>query len=203
MKNTLFIVDDHLIVSKGLKTWIESNSHWTVMDIAGDSEETLFKLENCPKENLPEVVIFDVQLKEEQSFDLIKAVLKKFPEIKAVVYSMFEITGYAMLAKECGAMGYVSKAASEEEFLKCLETVQRGEEYIQQNLVPRIEKAFDAARFLTKRERRVFEEIINGSTNEQVAKNLNIGMHTAEIYVSRIFMKLGVRYREDLIEMYK
>lgn len=203
MKNTLFIVDDHLIVSKGLKTWIEANSEWTVTNITVDYEETLLKLESMQMDELPEIIIFDVQLKDVQSFDLIKTVLEKYPSIKAVVYSMFEITGYAMLAKECGAKGYVSKAASEEEFLKCLEAVQAGNEYIQQNLVPRIEKALDATRFLTKQEKRVFEEIINGASNEQIARNLNLSQHTAEIYASRIFNKLGVSYREDLIEMYK
>lgn len=203
MKDTLFIIDDHKVISAALKEWIENNSKWLVIGTAADSNEALEKLRCMETDFLPEIVIFDIQLKDEESFSLIKKVREDFQCIKAVVYSMFEITGYAMLARECGAMGYVSKAAPQKEFFKCLECVQKGEEYIQENLLFKMKKAMDAVKFLTNQERRVFEEIINGSSNEEIANKLELGLHTTEVYVSRIFKKLGVSYRGDLIEKFK
>lgn len=203
MKNTLFLIDDHPIIINAIKGWIQENSEWKVTGTVSSSEEALDELSKFSKNELPEIVIFDIQLKEGQSFELIKTVLAKYPEIKAVVYSVYEVTGYAMRAFECGAKGYISKSVSADEFFECLKTVQNGENYVQKELDNKVTKTVDAIKFLTNQERRVFEEIINGSSNADIAEKLGIGFHTTEVYVSRIYKKLGVSYREDLIQKYK
>ncbi|MCR4821320.1 MAG: response regulator transcription factor [Treponema sp.] len=203
MRDTLFIIDDHEMVGKALKSYLDENSRWKVLGTVTSAEEALDFLSGLEESSLPEIVICDVQLKEEQSFDLIKKISENYPSVKIIVYSMFEITGYAMLAEECGALGYISKSSSEDEFLVCLDTVQGGSHYIQKEIAPKVKKAFDATQFLTKRERRVFEEIINGLTNEEISNKLEISLHSAEIYASRIYGKLGVAYREDLIRKFK
>lgn len=203
MKNTLFLIDDHPIIIDAIKGWIQNNSEWKVTGSVGSSEEALKKLSEFSKNELPEIVIFDIQLKEGQSFELIKTVLEKYPEVKAVVYSAYEITGYAMRAFECGAKGYVSKSVSAQEFFECLKTVQSGEVYVQKDLDNKVTKTVDAVKFLTNQERRIFEEIINGSSNADIAEKLGIGSHTTEVYVSRVYKKLGANYREDLVQKYK
>lgn len=203
MKNTLFLIDDHPIIIDAIKGWIQENSEWKVIGSVGSSEDALKKLSEFSKNELPEIVIFDIQLKEGQSFELIKTVLEKYAEIKAVVYSVYEVTGYAMCAFECGAKGYVSKSVSAQEFFECLKTVQNGETYIQKELDNKVTKTVNAVKFLTKQERRIFEEIINGSSNADIAEKLGIGFHTTEVYVSRVYKKLGANYREDLIQKYK
>lgn len=203
MKNTLFIIDDHEMLGRALKSWLDENTKWKVLATVTDTKEARSFFKSSSLESLPEIVICDVQLKNEQSFDFIKEMSTNFPQIKTIVYSMFEMTGYAMLAKECGASGYISKSVSEEEFLKCLDSVQSGNQYIQKEIAPKVQKALDATRFLTKRERSVFEEIINGLDNDEISEKLNISRHSAEIYVSRIYEKLGISYREDLISRFK
>ncbi len=203
MKNTLFLIDDHPVIIDAVKGWIQENSEWKVTGTACNGEEALSALSKFSEQELPEIIIFDIQLKEGQSFELIRTVLARFPVVKAVVYSVYEVTGYAMRAIECGAKGYVSKSVSAEDFFDCLKTVQKGEIYIEKSLDVRIKKTVDAVKFLTNQEKRIFEEIINGSSNAEIAEKLEIGSHTTEVYVSRIYKKLGVNYREDLIQKYK
>lgn len=200
MKNTLLIVDDHSIVRKGLKAWLEENSDWKVTMLTEASKDTLDFLSKTKDENLPEIIIFDVQLKDEMSFELIKSVSEQYPQIKGIVYSMFNTTGYILAAKESGAKGYVSKSLPEEELLKCLTLVQKGEEYFPLEEPEKITKAEQVMELLTKQQKRVFEEMLMGRSNEEIAKSMGLKLHSVEVYINRIYEKLGVFSREDILK---
>ena len=133
-------------------------------------------------------VLFDIQLSREMSFSLIKTVSSLYPEIKCVVYTMFDTTGFVLMAKEAGAKGYVSKSASEEVLLSCLEKVSAGEEFfaLQSEAEEKITKANQVLALLSKQQRRVYEEILMGKTNEEIAATLGIKLHSVENYINKI-----------------
>ena len=57
--------------------------------------------------------------------------------------------------------------------------------------------------FLTKQEKRVFEEILKGLSNDEISKELNLSGHSVENYVSRLYDKLGIFSRIDILEKYR
>lgn len=56
------------------------------------------------------------------------------------MYSMYDTPGYILQAKDSGAKGYVSKVATEQELVACLEKVQQGETYIEEKMIAAQEK---------------------------------------------------------------
>lgn len=204
MKHTLYIVDDHAIIRTGLCSYIEANSSWKVLGTSGGTEDLLSYLEENAQnpDKLPEIIIFDLQLKNELCFDAISEISEKFPELKIVVFTMFDTTGFILTAQFCGVKGYVSKTQSEKELLECLEKVADGETYFpiikeKAEKMSQVEKDLE---LLTKQQRRVYHEILTGKSNEEIAKSMDLKLHSVEIYINRIYEKLGIFSREDILK---
>ncbi|MBR6144918.1 MAG: response regulator transcription factor, partial [Treponema sp.] len=86
--------------------------------------------------------------------------VKEFPSVKILVYSMFAKPGIVSIALECGAKGFVSKSAPEPELLTAIKTVLGGENYVQQNLVPPLFTYRTMLDSFTKQEQKVFKLLL-------------------------------------------
>ena len=221
MKNIVYIVDDHNMVRNGLKAWLENHTEWRVPKDFASSKECLDCLEcistmNKAKANsskkaesaigdilFPEIIIVDVQLINETGFALVKKINEKWPEIKCVMYSMYDTTGFVLQAKDSGAKGYISKVAKEEELAHCLEVVQNGGTYLEQYMAEAQSKIDSIVSVLSKQERNIFEALLQEKTNKQICDELFISSRTVENYTSRLYSKIGVKSREELIAKYR
>ena len=192
MRNTLYIVDDHNMVRNGLKAWLENHSQWRVVkDFATSAEclECLECLDKLAKTNtaaanlpIPEIIIVDVQLINETGFDLVKKINQKWSDIKCVMYSMYDTTGFVLQARDSGAKGYISKVAKEEELVHCLEVVQNGGTYIEQYMAEAQNKIDSIVSILSKQERNIFEALLQEKSNKQICDELFISPRTVENY---------------------
>lgn len=202
MKNKLFIVDDHKMLLLGLQYYLNTNTFWDVTDVFESKKDCLKKLAELTKENLPEIIIVDVQLTEENGFSLVQEISEKYQSIKCVMYSMYNTAGYIMQAKDCGAKGYISKVANEEELVECLKIVQDGGVYIEEKLF-NINKNLDTIEpLLAKREKRILEKILQNKTNKEISEELFLSIHTVEDYVSDIYDKCDVKNRTELVNKF-
>lgn len=190
----MIIVDDHAMMRNGLRSWLIENTSWKNIRLA-DSVESA---KNLLAEEVPEICIIDVQIGNEDGFALLDFITKNYKTVKSVMYSMFDTPAYVSQAKTLGAKGYVSKASSEEELVNCLEAVSRGETFIDEKMEKSFEKIDEIIRFMTKTERRVFQEILKGKNNAQISEMLDISNHSIECYVSRIYDITGIRNRDQL-----
>ena len=203
MKNVLYIIDDHNMVRNGLKAWLENHTQWSVAKDFASSKECLECLKGVPETDLPEIIIVDVQLINETGFSLVKQITEKWPQIKCIMYSMFDTTGFVLQAKDSGAKGYISKAAKEEELVHCLEVVQNGGTYLEQYMMDAQNKIDSIVSVLSKQERNIFEALLQKKTNKQICDELFISPRTVENYTSRLYAKIGVKNREELIEKFR
>ena len=203
MKSVVYIVDDHNMVRNGLKAWLENHTQWRVEKDFASSPECLECLEELSETALPEIIIVDVQLVNETGFSLVKQITQKWPQIKCVMYSMYDTTGFVLQAKDSGAKGYISKAAKEEELAHCLEVVQDGGTYMEQYMSDAQNKIDSIVSVLSKQERVIFEAILQEKSNKQICDELFISPRTVENYTSRLYAKIGVKNREELIEKFK
>ncbi|MCR5063470.1 MAG: response regulator transcription factor [Treponema sp.] len=208
MKNIVYIVDDHNMVRNGLKSWLEKHTQWRVpKDFASSKEciDCLTCLNNSIKSDsvFPEIIIVDVQLINETGFSLVKEISKKWPQIKCIMYSMFDTTGFVLQAKDSGAKGYISKVAKEEELAHCLDVVQDGGTYLEQYMMEAQNRVDSIVSILSKQERNIFEAILQEKTNKQICDEFFISPRTVENYTSRLYAKIGVKNREELIEKFR
>ena len=116
---------------------------------------------------------------------------------------MFDTTGFVLQARDSGAKGYISKVAKEEELVHCLEIVQNGGTYLEQYMLEAQNKIDSIVSILSKQERNIFEAILQEKTNKQICDEFFISPRTVENYTSRLYSKIGVKNREELIEKYR
>ena len=186
-------------MQKGVKDYLEENTDWGVPVTCATSEECLQALKSAGGLNdLPQIVIVDVQLLNENGFDLAQKIAQDFPSVKCVMYSMYDTTGYILQAKAAGVRGYISKVASEKELVRCLETVLSGKEYFEGKALDSLAKIEKVSPLLTRQEKRILEKLLQQKSNEQIAGELFVSLHTIENYVSYIYDKLCVKSRAEL-----
>jgi len=204
MKNILYIIDDHNMVRNGLKSWLEGHTDWKVAKDFENSASCLDFISQLTSDDpiFPEILIVDVQLVGESGFKLVKEINNKFPEIKTVMYSMFDTAGFVLQAKDSDAKAYISKIAKEEELAKCLEIVQNGGTYLEAHMINTQNKIESIVTMLSKQERNIFEAILQGKSNQEICDELFISLRTVENYTSRLYSKIGVKDREELIKKY-
>ena len=199
MTHSLFIVDDHFMLRKGIAAYLEEKTFWRITGTFADSKSCLEKLESSA---LPEIIMIDIQLGKESGFDLVSCLKSKFPPVKVVIYSMFDTLGFKLQAKDLGAQGFISKASSDEKLVTCLNTVKNGGTYYEENDLS-IQKELDSiVPFLKENERRVFELVLQGKSNDQIKDDLFLGLHTVENYVSYILNISNCKNRKQLIEKF-
>ncbi len=195
----LYIVDDHKMMQKGVKDYLEENTDWRVPKTFSQSRECLKALKDAGGRNeLPQIVIVDVQLLNESGIALASQIARDFPSVKCVMYSMYDTAGYIMQAASAGVKGYISKVASEGELVRCLETVLSGKEYFEGKARGSLEKIEKVSPLLTRQEKRILEKLLQQKSNEEIAGELFISLHTVENYVSYIYDKLCVKSRAEL-----
>ncbi|MCQ2613246.1 MAG: response regulator transcription factor [Treponemataceae bacterium] len=202
-KNTLFIVDDHKMLQNGIKGWLEANSEFVGTGLFTCSADCLSALENC--DALPEIIIIDVQLVGETGFVLLQKLSEQYPQIKCIMYSMYDTAGYVLQAQNMGAKGYISKIASEEELLECIRTVQKGKTYLEPRLeFEKIQKKLESITdVLTKQELIVFEKMLQGKTNDEITEELFVSLHTVRNYVTYIYNLAEVHNRKEFLEKFQ
>lgn len=204
MKNILYIIDDHNMVRNGLKSWLEEHTKWQVVKDFESSKACLDFLSQLPEDNelYPEIIIVDVQLIEETGFSFVKKVTSDYPSISCVMYSMFDTAGFVLQAKDSGAKAYISKIAKEEELAKCLDVVQNGGTYLEEHMTNTQNKIKSIVTMLSKQEKNIFEAILQGKSNQQICDELFLSKNTVENYACRLYDKINVKDREELISKY-
>lgn len=192
------------MVRNGLKSWLESHTEWKVLKHFESGTDCFAFLKELPVENeiFPEILIIDVQLAGETGFQLVKNISKYLPQIKCVMYSMYDTAGFILQAKDSGAKAYISKVAKEEELAHCLELVQNGQTYLEDHMIQTQNKISSIVTMLSKQEKNIFEAILQGKTNQQICDELFLSNRTVENYTSRLYAKISVKDRDELIKKY-
>src|SRR6516225_6332016 len=203
-KRRVFIVDDHPLVREGLTNLINSQSDLMVCGEAKDSFEAIDAIAKEP----PDVAIIDISLTNESGLELIKDLVKQFPQVAVVVLSMHDETLYAERALRAGARGYVMKHETSKSVLASIRRVIAGDIYVSERIVNRMALRLSAARRragsspverLSDRELEIFQLLGQGRTPSEIARDLNLSLKTVQAYCARAKEKFGVTSLTELL----
>lgn len=198
-----FVVEDHTLTNRGIRELLQDKENYTCAGFAFSKSEAENKLCMLAEDSkLPDILILDLFLDEENGIDLLQEVKSRFPEMKVVVYSMYKNPGIVSIVLENKADGFVLKSSSESELLYAIERICAGESYVQQNLISPLltyRTIFDG---LTRQEQTILKKIIERKSKQQIVKELNIVRRSLENYLSRIYMKTGCKNHEELIKKF-
>jgi DNA-binding NarL/FixJ family response regulator len=122
---------------------------------------------------------------------------------------MYSDERYVLRAVKAGARGYMLKSSAGDELIQAVFTVQKGRAYfspavasIFQNGFARLRDADginDRFELLTGRERQVYQLLAEGNSNKEIARRLNLSLHTVETHRWRIMEKLDLHSTAELV----
>ena len=195
----IMVVDDHEVVRFGLKNLLARQPDWEVVTEAGTMAEAIKQAD----EHQPDVIVMDIRLNDGNGIDACREIVKQHPHIKVIMLTSFAEDELLFNAISAGAVGYVLKQVGNDDLIRAIETVARGEAMLDPSVtgqvLAKLRKAtrIEAFADLTEQELKVLSLIAQGHTNKEIATNLHLGEGTVRNYVSSIFGKLGLSNRAE------
>ena len=205
MTTRILIVDDHPLMRKGLALTLDAEVDFEVVGQASDAEEAL----DAFGEFAPDLVLVDVSLPGMNGIELIKHLISRDADLKALVVSRHDEALYAERAVRAGAKGYVSKLEADDVIVDAVRYVLRGGIYLSDELKDKLLFGAAAGRkdamqspleVLSDRELEVFEMTGRGLPTKEIADRLHLSVKTVESYRARIKTKLALESGTELMQ---
>lgn len=195
---TVFLVDDHEVVRRGLIDLLNSDPELDVVGEAGSVGEALTRIPALQ----PDVAVLDVRLPDGNGIELCRDLLSRLPELRCLMLTSFTSDEAMLDAILAGASGYVVKDIKGMELAKAIKEVGAGRSLLDNRaaaaLMARLRGEGDRSdplSGLTDQERVLLDLLGEGLTNKQIAVRMFLAEKTVKNYVSRLLAKLGMERR--------
>jgi DNA-binding NarL/FixJ family response regulator len=202
----VFVVEDQLLVRRGIVELLEPEEEVEVVGEAGDGVEALQKIPHLE----PAVALVDARMPRMDGIELIRRLSEEHPRVAAIVLTTFDDDEYVFGGLRAGAKGYLLKDTSPEDLVSAIRKASRGETVLGSPVASRLvaelarsprpqeEESEDDSEVLSRRELEVTRLVGRGATNAEIAGELYISEGTAKNNVSKILRKLALRDRTQL-----
>ncbi|MEP6559886.1 MAG: response regulator transcription factor [Nakamurella sp.] len=198
---TVFLVDDHEVVRRGINDLLEAENDLTIIGQAGSFAEALARIPALR----PDVAVLDVRLPDGNGVELCRELRSRMPGLNCLILTSYTEEQAMLDAILAGAGGYVIKDINGLDLVSAIRTVGAGRSLLDTRaaaaLMARIrsdaEKPGPLAA-LTDRERIVLDLIGEGLTNRQIGKRMSVAEKTVKNYVSGVLTKLGMQRRTQI-----
>jgi DNA-binding NarL/FixJ family response regulator len=194
----VLIADDHAVVRRGLKTFLELQNDIEVVGEAEDGEEAVEAVDRLG----PDVVLLDLVMPHVDGVTALRRIREQSPATRVIVLTSFLDDDKLLPAVRAGAAGYLLKDVQPQELVAGIRTVYGGESLLHPAAAARLmaEVAADGERrdpsaLLTAREREVLDLIARGLPNKLIARELGVSEKTVKTHVSNLLGKLGLTDR--------
>jgi DNA-binding NarL/FixJ family response regulator len=199
----VLIVDDHPIFRDGLRNLLRREP---ILEVVGEaeSEEDAFRQFLASKIDL---VTVDISLASGNGLNLIARIKQHDPSTAVLVVSMYDDGVFADLAIAAGASGYVCKHTGAAQLRAALESIRKGEVYIDPGMAEGRAYANGGSnniiqtlkdKQLSSRELQIFTMIGQGRSTHEIAGELSIAVSTVETYRERLKSKLNLASGSEL-----
>ena len=194
----VLVVDDHVVVRRGLCALLATEEGIEVAGEAGDGREAVAKAAALR----PDVVLMDLDMPGMNGVEATRRLLADDPSVRVVVLTSFSLDALMMPAVRAGVMGYLLKTSRPEEVIRAVQLAAGGSTVIDPAVAGRLlrEVAGEGRRppsleELTDREREVLRVLAHGLSNRQVAERLGVSEATVRTHVGSVLSKLGLDTR--------
>ncbi|WP_406128319.1 response regulator [Streptomyces sp. NBC_00989] len=193
----VLIVDDHQVVRRGLRTFLEVQDDIEVVGEAADGAEGVARTEELK----PDVVLMDVKMPGMDGIDALRRLRELDLPARVLIVTSFTEQRTVIPALRAGAAGYVYKDVDPDALAGAIRSVHAGHILLQPEvagvLLSQEESNSGQGRggSLTEREREVLGLIADGRSNREIARTLVLSEKTVKTHVSNILMKLDLADR--------
>jgi DNA-binding NarL/FixJ family response regulator len=195
---TVFLVDDHEMVRRGVADLLDAEPDLTVVGQASSVSEALARVPALR----PDLVVLDVRLPDGNGVELCRELRSRLPELTCLMLTSYTDEEAMLEAILAGAGGYVIKDIKGMALLSAVRTVGAGRSLLDNRAAAALMSRFRASvekpgpvAGLTGQERTLLDLIGEGLTNRQIAERMFLAEKTVKNYVSRLLAKLGMQRR--------
>jgi two-component system response regulator NreC len=200
------IADDHAILRAGLRMLVNAQGDMEVVSEASDGEIAVL----TAQETKPDVALLDLTMPRVGGMKALEKIARECSKTRVLILTMHDDPAYLRAALAAGASGYLLKRAVDAELIAAIRAVHRGGVFVDPRLASILVQdvlakgktgvgAKGQVNILSRRELQVLGLVARGYTSGEIAKQIFVGVKTIETYRARIFEKLGLQTRSDLI----
>ncbi len=197
MSIRIIVVDDHVVVRRGLERMFEGSNVEIVGEAAtGEQAISLVPLISA------QVVLLDVRMTGGDGLNCLSRLKLEKPNLAILLFSTYNNPTYIARAVALGAAGYILKGVSKESLIDSITRVAEGETVWTREELRRVSGALATPRLnsdievpLTQRESEILKQLTFGQTNKEIASTLEISYETVKEHVQHILRKVGVSDR--------
>jgi two-component system, NarL family, response regulator DevR len=195
---TVFLVDDHEVVRRGVADLLSAQEGLEVVGDAGSVAEALARIPALR----PDVAVLDVRLPDGTGVELCRDLRSKMPELACLMLTSFTDEQAMFDAVLAGASGYVIKDVRGNDIVNAVREVGAGRSLLDGRAASALMNRFrtrtetpDPLAELTEKERQVLTYIGEGMTNREIGQQMFLAEKTVKNYVSVVLSKLGMQRR--------
>jgi len=199
----VLVADDHTMVRQGLVGILKASEDIEVVGEAADGAEAVDKATNLK----PDVVVLDVSMPHLNGLEAARRIREALTGTRVLVLTMHDDEEYVLKMVRAGASGYLLKDSAASELLAGIRALKGGKPYFGPHATRALAEAYQSDRpladdpfeRLTDREREIFQLVVEGKTNAQIADMLFISPKTVDNHRTRMMEKLGVHGTAELV----
>ena len=198
------VIDDHMVLREGLAVLVRAQGDLELVGQADnlDAARTLLANEK------PDVAVIDLALGHDDGLMLVREARQTRAGTRTVVLTMLDGEEHVREALDAGASGYVLKRGSSRNLLDAVRRVMHDEIYLDPTFGPEgMDRILsrpppaDTLAQLTPRERQVLKLVATGFTHREIAEQLGIGKKSVDTYRARVYSKLNIGSRAELVRI--
>ncbi|HEX6326153.1 MAG TPA: response regulator transcription factor [Jiangellaceae bacterium] len=204
MTISVLLADDQDLVRAGVRMILDAEEDLRVIGEATDGTDAVTKARRLR----PDVAVMDIRMPGTDGVEATRQLSALDPPLptRILILTTYDLDEYVFAALRAGASGFMLKHAPPEDLVAAIRTVASGDGLLAPRVTRRVIEAFadvperpakPPAQLdrLTDREREIFDLVVRGRSNADIAKELYVEPSTVKTHVAHALNKLNLSDR--------
>lgn len=197
----IVVIEDDEIIREGYSLLISQSEGFRVVNSYASFDEAVKTI----ADDFPDVILLDIEMPGTNGIQAIPKLKRMLPHTYILILTVYESEKMIFDALASGASGYLTKNTPASKIVESIREVKDGGGPMSVNIARMVIRSFQKNQEspLSKRETQILEQVAEGKSRSQIAKDLFIDLETVRSHIKNIYLKLDVNSRADAIKAAK